>query len=82
MYVMDRPSKWEDFIHLVEFSYNNGHHASLKMSPFEELYGRKCYTPVSWDNLAEREVVGLDLLKEMEEQMTRIEHNLKATQDR
>jgi hypothetical protein len=50
MYVMDKPSKWEDYLHLVEFSYNNGYQASLKMSPFEALYGRKCNTPVSWDN--------------------------------
>jgi hypothetical protein len=41
MYVMDKPSRWEDYLHLVEFSYNNGYQASLKMSPFEEIYGRK-----------------------------------------
>jgi hypothetical protein len=41
MYVMDKPSKWEDYLHLVEFAYNNGYQASLKMIPFEELYGRK-----------------------------------------
>ena len=41
MYVMDKQSKWEDYLHLVEFSYNNGYQASLKMRPFEELYGRK-----------------------------------------
>jgi hypothetical protein len=41
MYVMDKPSKLEDYIHLVEFSYKNGYQASLKMSPFEALYGRK-----------------------------------------
>jgi transposase InsO family protein len=34
MYVMDQPSKWEDYIHSVEFSYNNGYQASLKMSTF------------------------------------------------
>jgi hypothetical protein len=50
MYVMDKPSKWEDYLHLVEFFYNNGYQASLNMSPFEALYGRKCSTPVSWDN--------------------------------
>jgi hypothetical protein len=37
MYVMDKPSKWEDYLHLVEFAYNNGYQASLKMSPFEAL---------------------------------------------
>jgi transposase InsO family protein len=41
MYVMDKPSKWEDYLHLVEFAYNNGYQASLKMSPFEALYGKK-----------------------------------------
>jgi hypothetical protein len=53
MYVMDQPSKWEDYIHLVEFSYNNGYQASLKMSPFEALYGRKCNTLVSWARFIE-----------------------------
>jgi hypothetical protein len=46
MYVMEKPYKWEYCLHLVEFSYNNGYKASL-MSPFEELYGRKCNTQVS-----------------------------------
>jgi hypothetical protein len=82
MYVMDQPSKWEDYIHLVEFSYNNGYHASLKMNPFEALYGRKYNTLVSWDNPADKVVVGLELLKEMEEQMAKIKHNLKVTRDR
>jgi hypothetical protein len=41
MYVMEKPSKWEDYLHLVEFAYKNGYQASLKMSPFEALYGRK-----------------------------------------
>jgi hypothetical protein len=67
MYVMDKPSKWEDYLHLVEFAYNNGYQASLKMSPFESLYGRKCNTPISWDNPADRALVGPELHKEMEE---------------
>jgi hypothetical protein len=41
MYVMDKPYKWEYYLHMVEFYYNNGYQASLKMSPFEALYGRK-----------------------------------------
>jgi hypothetical protein len=41
IYLMDKSSKWEDYIHLVYFSYNNGYQASLKMSSFEALYGRK-----------------------------------------
>jgi hypothetical protein len=82
MYVMDKPSKWEDYLHLVEFAYNNGYQASLKMSPFEALYGRKWNTPVSQDNQVDREVVGPEFLKEMEEQILKIKQNLKAAQDR
>jgi hypothetical protein len=52
------------------------------MSPFKALYGRQCNTPVSWDNLADRVVVGPELLKEMEDQMIKIKHNLNAAQDR
>jgi hypothetical protein len=74
---MDKPSRWEDYLHLVEFTYNNGYHASLKMSPFEALYGRKCNTLVSWDNIANREVVGPEFLKDMEDQMIKIKKNLK-----
>jgi transposase InsO family protein len=67
IYVMDKPFKWEDYLHLVEFSYNNGYRSSLKIIPFEALYGRKCNTPVSWDNPTYRVVLGPKLLKDMED---------------
>ena len=72
MYMMDKPSKWEDYLHLVYFSYNNWYQTSLKMHPFEALYGRRCNTPVNWDNPIDREVVGPDILREMEEKMSKI----------
>ena len=82
MYVMDKPSKWEDYLHLVEFAYNNGYQYSLRMSPFEALYGRKCDTLVNWDNPIDRVVLELELLKDMEDQVVKIKQNLKAAQDR
>jgi hypothetical protein len=54
----------------------------LKMSPFEALYGRKCNTPVSWDNPIDRVIIGPELLREMEEKMVKIRKNLKVAQDR
>jgi hypothetical protein len=63
MYVMDKPSKWEDYQHLVVFSYNNEYQVPLKMSPFEVLYGRKYNTLVSWDNPIGKAVVGPKLLR-------------------
>jgi hypothetical protein len=82
MYVMDKTSKMEDYLHLVESAYKNGYQTSLKMNPFEALYGRNCSTPVSWDNPTDRVVLGPELLKEMEDQMVKIKQNLKAAQDR
>ena len=71
MYVMDQPYKWEDYLHLVEFAYNNGYHSSLKMSPFEAMYGRKFNTPISWDKPTYRFIVGLELVKDMEDHMVK-----------
>jgi len=82
MYVMDKPTKWEDYLHLVEFAYNNGHQESLGMSPYEALYGRRCRTLVTWDNPVNRIVLGPELLKEMEQEVAKIRQNLKAAQDR
>ena len=77
MYVMDKPSKWEDYLHLVEFAYNNGELALLGMSPYESLYGRRCKTPMTWDNLVDMIVLGPELLKEMEQEVAKIKKNLK-----
>ena len=46
--------KWEESLPLAEFSYNNSYHASLKMAPYEVLYGRKCRTHLSWSEAGER----------------------------
>ena len=81
MCVMDQPFKWEDYLHLVEFAYNNGYHSSLKMGPFKAMYERKCNTPISWDNPTDRVIVGPELLKDMEDQMVKIKHNQKVAQD-
>ena len=66
MYIMDKPGKWEDYLHLVEFSYNNNFQVSIGMSPFKILYGCKCNTPISWSNLVDKLMLGPDLLKDME----------------
>ena len=81
MYVKDQPGKWEDYLHLVEFAYNNNYQASARFSPFKILYGRKCNTPISWSNPVDRLVLGPELLKEMEEIVKQVQGNLKVAQD-
>jgi hypothetical protein len=66
MHVMHQPKKWEDYLPLTEFAYNNGYQESLKMNPFEALYGRQCNIPISWNNPGDRVTTRADILKEME----------------
>ena len=54
----------------------------MAMSPYEALYGRRCRTPVNWDNRGNRFVLEPELLKEMEQEVANIRQNLKATQHR
>eukprot|EP00253_Pinus_taeda_P016121 PITA_16121 len=81
-YVMQQPIRWEDYLHLVEFAYNNGYHTSTQMSPFEVMYGRKCRTPSSWGGSEDKLSLGPEMLKEMEDMVKRVRVNLKAAQDR
>ena len=67
---------------LAEFSYNNSYQASLKMAPFEALYGRRCRTPLSWSQVRERVIFGPELVTEVEEKVRVIQANLKAAQSR
>ena len=77
MYVMNNPTKWEDYIHLAEFAYNNGYQASAKMSPLEVLYGKKCRTQITWDILVDWLILGPDLLLDLEQLVTKVHGNLK-----
>ena len=65
---------------MAEFSYNNSYQASLKMAPFEALYGRRCRTPLSWSQTGERKIFGPDLVVKAEEQVKVIQENLRTAQ--
>jgi hypothetical protein len=51
MYVMDNQTHWEKYLPLVEFSYNNSFHSSIRMPPYKALYGRPCRRLLSWERL-------------------------------
>jgi hypothetical protein len=75
-------SGWDKRLPYAEFSYNNSYHASLKMSPFQALYGRSCRTPLQWDQPREKQVFGPDILLEAEENIKMVRENLKIAQSR
>lgn len=82
MYEMDQPSKWEEYLYLVQFAYNNHFQISAKLSPFEILYGRKCNTPISLSSLVEKLMLGPDMLRNMELTPKHVHKNRKVAQDR
>ncbi|GJX67907.1 putative reverse transcriptase domain-containing protein [Tanacetum coccineum] len=59
--VMDFGGSWDTHLPLVEFSYNNSYHTSIKCAPFEALYGRKCRSPVIWTEVGESQLIGPEL---------------------
>ena len=73
---------WDRNLPYAKFSYNNSYQASLKMSPFEALYGRKCRTPLFWNRTGESQVFGPDILWEAERQVQQIRDTLKVAQSR
>nr|GEZ21418.1 putative reverse transcriptase domain-containing protein [Tanacetum cinerariifolium] len=64
--VIDFGNSWDRHLPLVEFSYNNSYHASIKATPFEALYGRKCRSLVCWSEVEDSQLTGPELRKPIE----------------
>ena len=79
---LDYGSSWDDNLPYAEFSYNNSYQASLKMAPFEALYGRKCRTPLNWSQTGDSRIFGTDLMLEAEKQIKEIYDRLQLAKSR
>jgi hypothetical protein len=71
---------WDKSLPYAEFSYNNSHQESLKMAPFEMLYGHICLSPLFWNETIERKVFGPNILQESEKQVCMVRENLHVEQ--
>ncbi|GJX85537.1 putative reverse transcriptase domain-containing protein [Tanacetum coccineum] len=80
--VMDFGGSWDTHLPLVEFSYNNSYHTSVKCAPFEALYGRKCRSPVIWTEVGESQLIGPELVQETTEKIFQIKERLKTARSR
>ncbi|KAG8490982.1 hypothetical protein CXB51_014123 [Gossypium anomalum] len=80
--VIDFRGSWEDYLPLVEFAYNNSYQASIRMAPYEALYGRRCRTPSCWTELGERQVLGPELVADTEDKVKLIRDRLKKVAHR
>ncbi|CAL9097860.1 unnamed protein product [Musa textilis] len=81
-YVMDWKGEWDKDISLVEFTYNNSYHSSIQMAPYEALYGRKCVTPICWEEVGDRKLLAPDKVQETTEKIQVIRKRLKTAQSR
>ncbi|GJU92759.1 putative reverse transcriptase domain-containing protein [Tanacetum coccineum] len=80
--VIDFRKGWERHLPLVEFSYNNSYHASIKATPFEALYGRKCRSPVCWAKVGDVQLTRPKIIHETTEKSVQIRQRLQAARDR
>nr|GFA81039.1 putative reverse transcriptase domain-containing protein [Tanacetum cinerariifolium] len=80
--VIDFGNGWERHLPLVEFSYNNSYHASIKAAPFEALYGRKCRSHVCWVEVGDAQLTGPEIIQETTEKIVQIKQILQAARDR
>jgi hypothetical protein len=76
--MMEDQGSWDKNLPWAEFSYNNSYQESLKMAPFEALYGRRCRTPLNWIEPGENAIFGPDLIDEAEATVHHIQDNLKV----
>ncbi|KAI3672993.1 hypothetical protein L6452_39099 [Arctium lappa] len=79
---IDFSGSWEGHLPLIEFAYNNSYHASIQVAPYEALYGRKCRTPLCWNEVGEKQLVGPEIVQQTTDKINQIRERLKIAQDR
>ena len=72
---------WDTHLSLMEFAYNNSYQSSIGVAPFEALYGRKCRTPVCWDEVGERRLIGTELVQITLDKIQIVRDRLKIARD-
>ncbi|GJW39305.1 putative reverse transcriptase domain-containing protein [Tanacetum coccineum] len=74
--------KLDRHLPLVEFSYNNSYHTSIKAAPFEALYDRKCQSPICWAEVGDAQLTVLEIVHETTEKIIQIKKRIQAVRDR
>ncbi|GKF93505.1 putative reverse transcriptase domain-containing protein, partial [Tanacetum coccineum] len=80
--VMDFGKGWDRHLPLVEFSYNNNYHTSIKVAPFEALYGRKCRSLICWAEVGDAQLTGSEIVHETTEKIIQVKKRIQAARDR
>ena len=73
---------WDQHLSILEFAYNNSYQSSIQMAPYEALYGRKCRSLVGWFEVGDRQLLGLDMVKDAVDKVKLIRDHMRTTQSR
>jgi hypothetical protein len=76
--VLEFEGNWEEHMALVEFTYNNSHQATIGMAPYEALYGKRCRTPLCWEEIGDWKLYGAELVQVTTEKVRTIRDCIKA----
>ena len=79
--VLEFKGSWDRYLPLMEFAYNNSYQSNIEMAPYEALYGRKCRTPLCWDEVGERKLLGQKIIQVTIDNVKVIKDRLKIAQD-
>nr|GEW15320.1 putative reverse transcriptase domain-containing protein [Tanacetum cinerariifolium] len=79
--VIDFGNGWDRHLPLIEFSYNNSYHTSIKAAPFKALYGRKCRSPVCWVEVGDTQLAGPEIIHETTEKIVQIKQRIQFARD-
>ncbi|GKA43236.1 putative reverse transcriptase domain-containing protein [Tanacetum coccineum] len=80
--VIDFGNNRDRHLPLVEFSYNNSYHASIKAAPYEALYGRKCRSPVCWSEVVDSQLTSPELIHDTTKKIVQIKNRLLTAHSR
>lgn len=80
--ILEHLGNWDEFLHLIKFTYNNSFHSSIGMTPHEALYGRKCQTSLCWYETGENLILGPELVQQTTEKIKIVQEKMKAAQSR
>nr|GEU81633.1 hypothetical protein [Tanacetum cinerariifolium] len=67
---------WQSLHKVLELSYNNSYHTTIKVAPFEALYGRKCRSPVCWAEVGDSQLTSLKIIYETTEKIVHIKSHI------
>ncbi|GJW02777.1 putative reverse transcriptase domain-containing protein [Tanacetum coccineum] len=76
--VIDFGKGWDRHLPLVEFSYNNSYHTSIKVAPFEALYSQKCRSPVCWAEVGDAQITSPEIIHETTKKIIKIKKRIQA----